>query len=197
MGQELAVEFEFRLRTRRPDDRYPAVCHNLQDIPRELIGFAHKGSEALLVPVINHIRDGKPAKLPRRRFAQGAHKSVSAQHPFRPTHHERSIDIRIPAQLFQDMNIVIEQRLSLLAELLIQGGEVQADRRGIFIFEVGYEHAAVAFLDRQDQLLGRTPHVAIGAGPVQGLQDRRHIFEADEQVVYDPGIARPGHDLAQ
>ena len=197
MGQELAVELEFRLRTRRPDDRHPAVCHDLQDIPGELIGFTHKGSEARLVPVINHIRNGKPTKLPGRRLAQRAHKPVSAQYALRPAHHDRSIDIRIAAQLFQDVDIVVEQRLSLLAELLIQGGEVQADRRGVFIFEVRDEHTAVALLDRQDQLLGRTPHAVIGAGPVQGLQDRRHIFEADEQVVHDPGIARPSHDLAQ
>ena len=95
------------------------------------------------------------------------------------------------------MNIVVEQCFPLLAELLVESSEVQAGRRGVLIFDMRDEHAAMAFLDRQDQLLGRTPNVAIGSGPVQGFQDSRHIFEADEQVVHNPGIARLSHNLAQ
>ena len=95
------------------------------------------------------------------------------------------------------MNIIVEQRFPLLAKLLIQGGKVQTGRRGVFIFDMRDEHPAVAFLDRQDQLLGCTPNVVIAAGPVQLLQHRGHVFEADEQVVHDPGIAGPSHDLAQ
>ena len=94
------------------------------------------------------------------------------------------------------MNIIVEQRFSLLAELLVESGEIQAGRRGVFVFDVREEHPAVAFFDRQDQLLGRASNVVIAAGPVQLLQHRGHVFEADEQVVYDPGIAGPSHDLA-
>ena len=95
------------------------------------------------------------------------------------------------------MNIIVEQRFSLLAKLLVESSEIQAGRRGVFVFDVREEHPAVAFFDRQDQLLGRASNVVIAAGPVQLLQHRGHVFEADEQVVHNPGIAGPSHDLAQ